>query len=58
MKTCHQNLLTAAVDYFSEVFNLMKLLLLVPATNAVGEHLASALRSLKTTMLQERLNTV
>ena len=55
-----RNLPSAAVDYFSEVFNLVKLLLVVPATNAVSERSASALRRLETylgtTMSQERLN--
>ena len=55
-----RNLPSAAVDYFSEGFNLVKLLLVVPATNAVSERSASALRRLKTylgtTMSQERLN--
>ena len=50
----------ATVDYFSEVFNHVKILVVVPATNAVSERSASALRRLKvylhTTMSQERLN--
>ena len=56
-----RNLPSAGVDYFSEVFNLaIKLLLVVPATNATSERSGSALRRLKTclptTMPQERLN--
>ena len=50
-----RNLLSAAVNYLSEVF-----LPVVAATNAVSERSASALRRLKTylrtTMSQERLN--
>ena len=57
-----RNLLSAAVDYFSEVFNIVnKLLLVVPATNAVSERSGSALRRHKTclrtlTTPQERWN--
>ena len=36
------NLSSAAVDYFSEGFNIVKLLLVVPATNALSERSASA----------------
>ena len=47
-------------DYFSEVFTLVKLILVVPATNALSERSCSALRRLKTylqtTMCQDRLN--
>ena len=47
-------------DYFSEVFVLVKVILVVPATNALSEHSCSALRRLKTylrtTMCQNRLN--
>ena len=47
-------------DYFSEVFMLVKLILVVPATNALSERSCSALTRLKTylrtTMCQERLN--
>ena len=48
-------------DYFSEVFTLVKLILVVPAaTNALSERSCSALRRLKTylrtTMYQDRLN--
>ena len=55
-----KSLPSVTVDYFSEVFNLVRLILVVPATNAVSERSASALRRLKTylrtTMSQERLN--
>ncbi len=44
----------------SEVCTLLKLILVAPATNAVSERSASALRRVKaylrSTMLQERLN--
>ena len=43
-----RNLLSAAVDYISEVYILVKLLLVLPAMNAVSEHSASA-RSYKAT---------
>ena len=43
-----RNLLSAAVDYISEVYILVKLLLVLPAMNAVSEHSASA-RPYKTT---------
>ena len=47
-------------DYFSEVFTLVKLILVVPATDALSERSYSALRRLKTylrtTMCQDRLN--
>ena len=47
-------------DYFSEVFTLIKLILVVNATNALSERSCSALRRLKTylrtTMCQDRLN--
>ena len=47
-------------DYFSEVFMLVKLILVVPAINALSERSCSALRRLKTylrtTMCQERLS--
>ena len=47
-------------DYFSEVFTLVKLILVVPATNALSERSCSALRRLKTylrtTMCQDSLN--
>lgn len=43
-----KNLSSVTVDYFSEVFNLVRLILVVPATNAVSERSASALRRLKT----------
>ena len=39
-----RNLPGVAVNYF----NVVKLLLVVPATNAVGQHSASALKRLKT----------
>ena len=42
------NLPKAAVDYFSEDFSLVKLLLVLPSTNAVSKRSASALRRLKT----------
>ena len=51
-------------DYFSEVFTLVKLILVVPPTDALNERSCSALRRLKTelktylrtTMCQDRLN--
>lgn len=47
-------------EFFSEVVNLVKLILVMPATNAVSERSFSALRRLKTwlrsTMSQSRLN--
>ena len=55
-----RNLPSAAVDYFSDVFNLVKLSLVVPAMNAVSEHSASALGGVKaylrTTPSQEKLD--
>ena len=55
-----KSLPSVTVDYFSEVFNLVRLILVVPATNAVSERSASALRRLKTylrtTMSQKRLD--
>ena len=55
-----KSLPSGTVDYVSEVFNIVRLILVVPATNAVSELSASALRRLKTylrtTMSQERLN--
>ena len=53
-------MISAAVDCISEVFSLVKLLLVLPATNAVSERSASALRRLKTylrtTVTEEILN--
>ena len=47
-------------DFYSEVIALLKLYLASPATNAVSERSASAMRRLKnwlrSTMSQERLN--
>lgn len=47
-------------EYFSEVNKLLKLILVMPATNATSERSFSALRRLKTwlrtTLTQERLN--
>ena len=47
-------------DYFLEVFTLVKLILVVPATNTLSERSCSALWRLKTylqtTMFQDRLN--
>ena len=47
-------------DYFSEVFTLVKLILVVPATNALSERSCSVLKILKTylrtTMCQDRLS--
>ena len=40
-------MISAAVDCISEVFSLVKLLLVLPATNAVSERSASALRRLR-----------
>lgn len=55
-----KSLLSVTVDYFSEIFNVARLILVAPATNAVSERSASSLRRLKTylqtTMSQERLN--
>lgn len=42
-----RNLPSAAFNYFSDVFNLVNLLLVVTGTNAVSERLASTLRRLK-----------
>ena len=45
---------------FSEICTLLKLIIVIPATNAVSERSASALRRVKTylrsTMTQSRLN--
>ena len=45
---------------FSEICTLLKLIMVIPATNAVSERSASALRRVKTylrsTMTQSRLN--
>ena len=47
-------------EYFSEVIKILKLILLIPATNATSERSFSALRRLKTwlrtTMSQQRVN--
>ena len=47
-------------EYFSEVIKILKLILLIPATNATSERSFSALRWLKTwlrtTMSQQRVN--
>ena len=43
-----KSLPSVTVDYFSEDFNLVRLILVVPATNAVSERSPSALRRLKT----------
>ena len=51
---------SVVVDNFSEDFNLVKLLVVVPATNTVSERSATDLRRLKRflrrTMSQERFN--
>ena len=48
--------------HFSEVFILIKLLLIAPATNAVSERSCSTLRRIKTylrtTMTQNRMNNI
>lgn len=53
---------TAEKVAFSEVFTVMKLLLLMPASNATSERSFSALRRIKTylrsTMTQQRLNNL
>ena len=53
-----RKLLRAVVDYFSDVFNLVTLLLFVPTTNVVSERSISDRRRLKmylrTTVSQER----
>ena len=55
-----QSLSTAERDYYCEVIKLVKLILVMPATNAVSEQSFSALRRLKTwlrsTTNQARLN--
>ena len=55
-----QFLLPAKRRNFSEICTLLKLILVTPATNAVSERRASALRRIKTylrsTMIQARLN--
>ena len=55
-----QSLSTAERDYYCEVIKLVKLILVMPATNAVSEQSFSALRRLKTwlrsTTSQARLN--
>ena len=42
-----RNLFSVAVDYIPEVYILVKLLLVLPATNAVSERSAAALRRLR-----------
>ena len=48
------------LDYYSQVAILVKLILVLPATNAISERSFSAMRRIKTflrtTMLQKRLN--
>ena len=57
-----KNMTEAQKNLFSEVVKLTRLLLVVPATNAVSERSFSAMRRLKTylrsTMKQERLNAI
>ena len=54
--------LSAEQSHFSEVVYLLRLLLVMPATNAVSEHSASALRLIKTylrsSMSQLRMNNL
>ena len=56
------NFSTAVQCCMSEVFNILKILIVMPATNAVSERSASALRRVKTylrtTMSQARLNNL
>ena len=55
-----KNKIGVQADFYSEVIALLKLYLASPATNAVSERSASAMRRLKnwlrSTMSQERLN--
>ena len=55
-----KNNIGVQADFYSEVIALLKLYLASPATNAVSERSASAMRRLKnwlrSTMSQERLN--
>ena len=48
------------LDYYSQVAILVRLILVLPATNAISERSFSAMRRIKTflrtTMLQKRLN--
>jgi len=62
IQKCFQSLAPAQLSLLSQVALLVKLILLMPATNAVSERSASALRRVKTylrtTMTQMRLNNV
>ncbi len=55
-----QTLTSVQKEFYSEVIKIVKLILVMPATNAVSERSFSALRRLKTwlrtTMTQARLN--
>ena len=55
-----KNNIGVQADFYSEIIVLLKLYLLLPATNAVSERSASAIRRIKnwlrSTMSQERLN--
>ena len=55
-----KNNIGVQADFYSEIIILLKLYLLLPATNAVSERSASAIRRIKnwlrSTMSQERLN--
>jgi hypothetical protein len=57
-----QGMSGAQRSFFSEIVKLTRLLLIIPATNAISERSFSAMRRIKTylrsTMLQERLNSV
>jgi hypothetical protein len=57
-----QGISEAQRSFFSEIVKLTRLLLVIPATNAISERSFSAMRRIKaylrSTMLQERLNSV
>ena len=57
-----QALLSTQITFYSQVINLLTLILVNPATNAASEHSFSAMRRIKTylrsTMSQSRLNAV
>ena len=62
IKTYIQSLSPGVQSSLSEVYKLLKLILVMPATNAVSERSALALRRLKnylrSTMTQSRLNNL
>ena len=62
IKSHFQSRSSAVQANFSEICTLLKLIMIIPATNAVSERSASALRRVKTylrsTMTQSRLNNL